>query len=90
MPFGRTGGDAGRPAGAGGRSQVKSQWEQEKEVMAWNERYPPGTPVRVRLDSGEVLETKTRSDAQMLGGHTAVVWLDGIAGAYLLERVTAE
>lgn len=32
--------------------------------------------------------TKTRTTAQILGGHTAVVWLEGISGCYGLSHVT--
>lgn len=31
--------------------------------------------------------TKTRTDAQVLSGHSAVIWVEGIAGCYLLDRV---
>lgn len=48
-----------------------------------------GAAVTVLLDSGEVRETVTTSEAQVLSGHTAVIWLDGIRGCYDLERVTA-
>jgi hypothetical protein len=41
------------------------------------------------MDSGEIRETRTRSEAQVLGGHSAVVWLEGISGCYLLDRVRA-
>jgi hypothetical protein len=68
---------------------IPSKRDQEQWVALWNAKRPPGTKVAVTLDSGEVRETKTRSAAEMLGGHTAVVWLDGIAGAYLLSRVMA-
>ena len=47
-----------------------------------------GAAVTVRLDSGEVRETITTSEAQVLSGHSAVIWLDGIRGCYLLDRVT--
>ena len=47
-----------------------------------------GVAVTVRLDSGEVRETITTSEAQVLSGHSAVIWLDGIRGCYLLDRVT--
>jgi hypothetical protein len=47
-----------------------------------------GVAVAVRLDGGEVRETITTSEAQVLSGHSAVIWLDGIRGCYLLERVT--
>jgi hypothetical protein len=63
--------------------------QQERLVAAWNETNPVGCKVEVTRDRGEVQQTTTRSEAQMLGGHTAVIWLDGIAGCYALERVKA-
>ncbi|TFW15918.1 hypothetical protein [Duganella callida] len=47
-----------------------------------------GTTVTVLLDGGEVRETITTSEAQVLSGHSAVIWLKGVSGCYLLERVT--
>jgi hypothetical protein len=47
-----------------------------------------GTPVAVRLDTGKVRITKTRSPAWTVGGHTDVVLLEGITGCYLLDRVS--
>ena len=55
----------------------------------WNARYPPRTKVTVTDDSGHKTATKTSSWAQVLGGHTVVVWVDGITGCYNLERVHA-
>lgn len=55
----------------------------------WNEKYPVGTLVCVRRDNGAVETTKTRSEAQVLSGHTPVIWLEGISGCYLLDRVEA-
>jgi len=57
-------------------------------VRAWNEQHPPGTPVQVRQDLGEVLETRTRTEA-LIAGDQAVVWLEGIRGCYRLDRVSA-
>lgn len=57
----------------------------------FNVKYPVGTAVRVKLDNGAIKatqETKTKSKAWMMGGHTAVVLLEGIPGAYALSRVT--
>jgi hypothetical protein len=48
-----------------------------------------GAAVTVQLDSGEVRETVTTSEAQVLSGHTAVIWLMGVSGCYALDRVTA-
>jgi hypothetical protein len=71
-----------------------------KELTAqcarWNAENPVGTRVNVQIDSGEVRRTFTRTGAQILGaepsrgyiGHTAVIWLEGITGCYLLSRVT--
>jgi hypothetical protein len=60
----------------------------QKDCDAWNAKHPVGTAVTVRLDNGEVQQTKTKSAAEMLSGHTAVIWLDGISGCYMLDRVT--
>lgn len=71
------------------RPRRPSNEMQEWLVREWNKRHPVGTPVRVRTDTRGTIETVTRSEAQMLSGHTAVVWVEGIAGCYALERVTA-
>jgi hypothetical protein len=62
----------------------------QKDCDAWNAKHPVGTVVTVRRDNGEVQVTKTRSAAEMLSGHTAVIWLEGISGCYMLDRVTAD
>jgi len=54
----------------------------------FNAAHPVGRMVTVRLDSGELRETTTRSEAEVLSGHSAVIWLNGIRGCYLLDRVT--
>ena len=55
----------------------------------FNAAHQVGAAVSVKLDAGEVRETVTNSEAQVMGGHTAVIWLDGVSGCYDLERVTA-
>jgi hypothetical protein len=55
---------------------------------AWNAAHPVGCDVTLKKDSGELLRTKTRSKAEVLSGHSAVIWLDGVRGCYLLDRVT--
>lgn len=47
-----------------------------------------GDEVIVKRDDGSFFETITRSPAQVLSGHTPVIWLEGITGCYALERVT--
>lgn len=61
--------------------------EAERTVAQWNERHPVGAPVIVHRDNGEDLATKTRSAALSLGGHSPVVFVDGLAGCYALTHV---
>jgi len=58
-------------------------------VTDWNSQHPVGTAVIVTKDLGERIRTKTRSHAQYLPSGTPVIWLKGITGCYLLERVEA-
>lgn len=60
----------------------------QKAILDFNEKHPVGTSVLVKMDSGTTKKTKTRSKAELLSGHTAVIWLDDICGCYTLERVT--
>lgn len=56
---------------------------------AFNAKVSVGGRVRVTLDGiDEPRDTVTRSEAQILGGHTAVVWMEGVSGCYDLECVT--
>jgi hypothetical protein len=54
----------------------------------WNARHKPGIGVLVKLDSGKLWHTKTRSKAWELGGGQPVVMLKGRSGGYDLNRVT--
>lgn len=48
-----------------------------------------GAKVTVMLDGkDEPFETVTTSEAQVLSGHTVVIWLANVSGCYLLDRVT--
>ena len=46
-----------------------------------------GDPVRVRQDDGTDLITVAQSDPWHMGGHTWVISVKGISGAYALCRV---
>jgi hypothetical protein len=60
----------------------------QAQCDAFNFECAVGGPVAVKLDGRDKpLITTTRSEAQVLSGHSAVVWLDGVSGCYLLERV---
>jgi hypothetical protein len=53
----------------------------------WNRLNPQGSPVIVTKDSGEEVATKTRGDAYVCDSGYPVIFLEGISGYYLLERV---
>jgi len=57
------------------------------KVEVFNKYHSPGSRVFVIKDDGEKFSTTVRAKAQILSGHTAVVWLDGITGCYDLNRV---
>jgi hypothetical protein len=40
-----------------------------------------GDEVLVKKDNGQNVITRTSTEAQVLSGHTAVIWLEGISGA---------
>ncbi len=77
------------------RPKIKSGAELEAECIVWNHKHPIGTPVLYRsvtgYKAGETLrwpppmETKTRSEAYVLSGHTAVVFVEGVAGCVALD-----
>lgn len=62
---------------------------QQALVDEFNRVHAIGAAVILTKDTGEV-RTKTRSAAQVLSGHSAVVWLEGVAGCYALDRVRAD
>ena len=72
-----------------GRPARKSAAQLQAACDRFNAAHQVGASVSVKLDSGEVRETVTNSEAQVMGGHSAVIWLDGIRGCYDLKRVTA-
>lgn len=60
------------------------------EVDEFNDRVKPGTMVKYWRGEkkGEPSGTgKTSSYAQVLSGHTAVVWIDGCSGCIALSHV---
>ena len=59
----------------------------EGEVEHWNSHYPPGTPVELTNDDGQIVRTLTRSPAWLLGSGHPVVSVEGRTGGYLLDRI---
>lgn len=68
--------------------------DQQSDAERWNTRYPIGTPVTAYPGTrptddpnAERLITRTRSEAKVLEGHTAVVWVDGHSSCIALTHV---
>ena len=64
--------------------------EQQELADVWNSQHPIGTAVtRYKLVDPlrEPQETKTRSEAWLMGGHTAMVMVEGVAGGVMVESV---
>jgi hypothetical protein len=59
----------------------------EKRVADWNATVPIGTLVEYHPVIGEPAHRmrKTRTAAQILSGHTAVVWLEDESGCVALD-----
>ena len=68
----------------------RAQLVESGRVLAWNAAFPIGTLVdywtftREGNPSGRA---KTRSKSELLGGHTAVVWIEGVASCVALTHV---
>lgn len=58
-----------------------------KQVEAFNAKHKEGDRVRVKTDSGTIIETTVKSEAWVMGGHSVMVRLDAFCGGYLAERV---
>lgn len=65
----------------------KSKAQMMADCVAWNNTNPHGTEVLLRKDTGEEVRTKTRGDAYMCNAGYPVIFLEGISGYYLLDRV---
>ena len=63
--------------------------KEQKRCDEFNAKHPVGTPVRywTGLREGEGRVGKTRSSAEVLSGHTAVVWVEGCRGCVALTHV---
>lgn len=73
-----------------GSERRKTRKQLEAQCYAWNAKHRQGVVVIVQKDGGGTLRTTTRSEAFVLEGHTAVIFVTMISGCYALDRVTAE
>lgn len=60
----------------------------QQQCDAWNAAHPIGTSVVVRKDNGINQQSQTSSEAYVMGGHSAVIFITGISGCYDLNRVS--
>lgn len=60
----------------------------QAQVDAWNAKNAVGTEVDYSAILGDppTLRSKTRSEAQVLSGHTAVVWLEAKPGCVCIDN----
>lgn len=68
----------------------KSAAKLQSQVDDWNQKHPIGTPVTryALIDPlGDPTETTTRSEAWVMGGHSAMVMVTGVSGGVCLESV---
>jgi hypothetical protein len=71
------------------RKQAEFRRVSALECENWNLKHPVGTAVRLRKDSGEIKDTKTRSEAYVADSGHAVCFFEGVSGYYLLDRAEA-
>lgn len=63
------------------KTQIKTQQRLQAEVDAFNAMLPIGGSVDYfDYEGAPLTRYQTRTEAQILSGHTAVVWLKGKAG----------
>lgn len=65
---------------------------QASAVTRWNATVPVGAPVRywTGWKEGDGKTGRTRTAAQLLGGHTGVVWVEGEASCIALGHVVVQ
>lgn len=63
-------------------------WVVRFQVETWEKEFPLGCEVILTRHDGTEMETRTRS-LPFLNSGSVVVFLDGVTGFYLLERVRA-
>lgn len=69
--------------------ELKRREKAEADCKHWNRLHPVGDACKVTLDNGAVRDTTTRSEAYVSASGHAVIFLTGISGYYLLDRVNA-
>lgn len=62
----------------------------QRQCDLWNAKHPVGTVVSYEalVGEGETARGRTTAEAQIMGGHSAVIWLDCKSGCVDLEHCT--
>lgn len=60
---------------------------QQRLIERINRAYQVGDKIQVRQDDGKVVERTMRHESTLLGGHTAVIWVEEHSGCYAADRV---
>ncbi|MCK5607582.1 hypothetical protein KAR91_37205 [Candidatus Pacearchaeota archaeon] len=66
------------------QKSVKELDKQTELVEEFNAANQIGIEVDVKKDDGSIDRTRTRSEAWLMGTHTAMIILDGFPGGYML------
>lgn len=61
----------------------------DDKIELFNQKYQVGDSVNVKDDNGNIFVDTIKHPATIMGGHTAVAWLQN-KGSYLLERVISK
>jgi hypothetical protein len=63
----------------------------QKQCDNWNAKNPSGTTVSYEsiVGRGESFRGKSNGEAEVMGGHSAVIWLLGKSGCVSLDHCTA-
>lgn len=74
------------------RMTVRQQEAHAKAMVAdWNVKHPVGTMVSFEevVGRGESHRGESTTEAQVIGGHSAVIWIEGKSGCVSLDHCTA-
>lgn len=67
----------------------KSAADLQKQIDLFNSAIKPGDTVNVKDDDGNTFQDIISHPATIMGGHTAMAWLEG-KGSYMLDRVLSK
>jgi malonyl CoA-acyl carrier protein transacylase len=79
--------EAAMPGRTAAATSADAATRPEDKVAAWNSRHPIGTRVKSTIVNNDILETRTQ--ALVLFGHRAAVYMKGYNGYFDLDEVVA-